>query len=156
MSMERSYVWANGVLMASPLQSLHKLQYFVLLSLWCIILHNREENPFYRQLFNMSPRRWRSMATSLEASTGIDGTTGISGRTTHTHLAVLTLYSFENTVQHKRSQTNMHAHSPPWTHARTSYPYEHLWRTEPTDLEIDKVTTSTSLLTGTSHLPLKE
>jgi hypothetical protein len=47
---------------------------------------------------------------------------------------------------------NMHIHSPIWTHAHTHtlYPYEHLWRTESVDLEVDEVTTDVSLLTGTS------
>jgi hypothetical protein len=54
-------------------------------------------------------------------------------------------------LEHSTTQmlTNTHVHSPLWTHARTPYPYEHLWRTEPADLEVDKVTTGASLLTGT-------
>jgi hypothetical protein len=34
----------------------------------------------------------------------------------------------------------MHAHLPLWTHVCKPYLYEHLGRTEPTDLEIHEVT----------------
>ena len=44
----------------------------------------------------------------------------------------------------------MHAHSPLWTHVCKTYPYEHIRRTEPADLEIHEVTTDASLTTGTS------
>jgi hypothetical protein len=40
------------------------------------------------------------------------------------------------------------------THAYLPYPYEHLWITELTDLEIHEITTGASLSTG-RHLPLK-
>jgi hypothetical protein len=46
--------------------------------------------------------------------------------------------------------TNTHVHSSLWTHAHIPYPYDHLRITEPTDLEVDEVTTGASLLTGTS------
>jgi hypothetical protein len=36
------------------------------------------------------------------------------------------------------------------THVRKTYPYKHLRRTEPVDLEIYEVTTGASLSTGTS------
>jgi hypothetical protein len=50
------------------------------------------------------------------------------------------LYTFfKNTVQHRRSQIRTYTH-----------PYEHFRRTEPADLKVDKVTISTSLLTGKS------
>jgi hypothetical protein len=45
---------------------------------------------------------------------------------------------------------NMHAHSPLPIHVRKPYSYEHLRKTVPAHLEIDEVTTSTSLSTGTS------
>jgi hypothetical protein len=46
----------------------------------------------------------------------------------------------------------MHTHSPLWTHVCKPYPYEHLRRTEPLDLEFYEVTTGTSLSTGTSPI----
>ena len=42
------------------------------------------------------------------------------------------------------------AYSPLWIHVRKPYPYEHLRKTEPADLEIHEVTTGASLSTGTS------
>ena len=39
---------------------------------------------------------------------------------------------------------NTHAHSPPWTHVRKPYPYEHLQKTVPAHLEINEVTTCAS------------
>jgi hypothetical protein len=43
---------------------------------------------------------------------------------------------------------NTHAHSPLWTHVCKPYPYEHLRRTKPTDLEIHEVTTDALLSMG--------
>jgi hypothetical protein len=57
---------------------------------------------------------------------------------------------FENTVQHRRSHKHTYTHLYERTHAHP-YPYEHLRRTEPADLEVDEVTTGASLLTGTSR-----
>jgi hypothetical protein len=49
------------------------------------------------------------------------------------------------------TDTYKHAHTlTPMNAICTSYHYEHLWRTEPTDLEVDEVTTYASLLTDTS------
>jgi hypothetical protein len=47
----------------------------------------------------------------------------------------------------QRRRPHTHAHWPLWTHVCKLYPYEHLRRTEPADLE---VTTDTSLSTVTS------
>jgi hypothetical protein len=57
----------------------------------------------------------------------------------HTYQARIIFFFFENyTVQRRRPQ---HARTfNPWTHVRKPYFYEHLGRTEPTDLEIHKVT----------------
>jgi hypothetical protein len=65
-----------------------------------------------------------------------------------------TQYNFIQTL------INTHVHSPLLMHARRPYPYEHLQRTEPTDLEVNEVTTGASLLTDTSptthvHSPLR-
>jgi hypothetical protein len=38
-----------------------------------------------------------------------------------------------------------HAYSPLWTHERKPYPYEHIRRLSQQILEIDEVTTGTSL-----------
>jgi hypothetical protein len=48
------------------------------------------------------------------------------------------------------ADTHKHAHKNIPMNARTPYPYEHLQGSEPVYLEIDEVTTDTSLLTGTS------
>jgi len=45
---------------------------------------------------------------------------------------------------------NTHAHSPLWTYVRKSFLYEHLWKIEPADLEIHKVTTDALLSMVTS------
>ena len=57
---------------------------------------------------------------------------------------------FFRITQYNVETHNMHAHSPIWTHVHKPYPYEHLRRTEPANLEINEVTTGTSLSTGTS------
>ena len=57
---------------------------------------------------------------------------------------------FFRITQYNVDAHNTYAHSPLWTHVRKSYPYEHLRRTEPADLEIHEVTTYASLSTGTS------
>jgi hypothetical protein len=59
-------------------------------------------------------------------------------------------FFFENTVQHWCLETCTYTRPYERTHTHTLYPYEHLWRTESVDLEVDEVTTDVSLLTGTS------
>ena len=60
------------------------------------------------------------------------------------------LHFFLRITQVQTQTLNTYAHSPLWTHVRKPYPYEHLWGTEPTDLEIHKVTTGASQSTATS------
>jgi hypothetical protein len=50
-------------------------------------------------------------------------------------------FFLRNTVQRIRSHTRAYMtltytriHSPPWTYTRTSYPYEHLRKTEPAEI----------------------
>jgi hypothetical protein len=61
---------------------------------------------------------------------------------------------FFRIIQYNADAHNTYAHSPLWTHVRKPYPYEHLRRTEPADLEIHEVTIGASLSTGT--LPTTE
>ena len=53
-------------------------------------------------------------------------------------------------TQYNLDTYNTRTYSPLWIHVRKLYLYEHLWRTEPINLEIDEVTTDVLLSTGTS------
>ena len=67
----------------------------------------------------------------------VTGPTG-SGKTTTLYACLIILFL----RVHSTTQTfNTNAHSPLRTHARKPYPYEHLRRTEPADLEVHEVTT---------------
>ena len=57
---------------------------------------------------------------------------------------------FFRITQYNVDADNTHAHSHLWIHVRKSYPYEHLWSTEPADLEIHEVTTGALLSTEMS------
>jgi len=79
------------------------------------------------------------------------GTTQTSTTRTHTHPYEHT-YANPTPMSTFEDVHNTYAHSPLWTHVCKPHPYEHLRRTEPTDLEIHEVTTDVSLLTGTSPI----
>jgi hypothetical protein len=67
----------------------------------------------------------------------------------------LSLFFLETQYKHRYSYT--YEHSPLWIHTRTSYPYEHLWKTEPTwywDSRSQSLR-ATCCRRG-RHLPLKE